>query len=331
MTRLPLPFTDAELFLAPRWSVGGVLVALIALALVLWLYRYELRLVSRRAAAGLLTLRMLVVLLLLFVVFVQPTLARSSSEQQAQRVLVFVDRTASMDVSDPQRPAVEKIKLARALHLARDVATDLQLDEWILGYQRPDGPQWAAPHEFQDDAERRRQLIAQRRRLHDQVCQRVDGMSRSEICRRLLTDENGLSKRLGATRDVTLFGFGNGVWDVNAERIEELFTKKGSEREAASDAAFTDLGLPLDPALEQPDAQAVILLTDGRHNRGELPAGRAAKLGERETPIYPIALGSRQAGPDVAIMGLETPNAVFKNADGNEQINTTVKATLRVR
>src|SRR5438105_10024429 len=72
MERFTLPFTDAELYLAPRWGVGGVFVALISLALVLWLYRYELRLVSRRAAFGLLALRVLVVLVLLCVVFVQP-------------------------------------------------------------------------------------------------------------------------------------------------------------------------------------------------------------------------------------------------------------------
>ena len=145
MTRLTLPFTDAELYLAPRWGAGGVLVALVSAALVLWLYRYELRLVSRRAALGLLVLRVLAVLVLLGIVFVQPTIARSSAETQAQRILVFVDRTASMDVSDPQRPAMEKIKLARALHLARDIVSDLQLDEWIQQYQGPDVPPWVAP------------------------------------------------------------------------------------------------------------------------------------------------------------------------------------------
>jgi hypothetical protein len=331
MTRLPLPFTDAELFLAPRWGVGGVLVALAALTLIVWLYRYEMRIITRRAATGLLTLRLCVALLLVFIVFVQPTLARTSSQEQAQHVLVFVDRTASMEISDPQRPPVEKIKLARALHLAHDLASDLQLDEWILQYERPEGPQWVAADEFKDDVERRRQLIEQRRRLHDQVCQRVDSLSRAQICRRLLTGENGLSKKLGATHDVSLFGFAGGVWEVERERADDLFTQKGNEREPVNGGSFTDLGLPLDRALEQPNAQAVILLTDGRHNRGEPPAARAEKLGERKTPIYSIALGSRQAGPDVAVMGLETPNAVFRNADGSEQINTTVKATLRVR
>src|SRR5215471_6471436 len=332
MTRIALPFTEAELYLTPRWGVGAALVALAALALVVWLYRYELRLTSRRAACTLLTLRLLVVFLLLFVVFVQPTFVRGSTATHAQRVLVFVDRTASMEVSDPQRPAVEKIKLARALHLVRDLASDLQLDEWIQQYLRPEGPQWAAPEEFRDDGERRRQLIAQRRRLHDQVCQRVDALSRTEICQRLLADDGAeLRKRLGSAHHLEMFGFGRGVWDVPAERMEELFARKAGEHETASDGSFTDLGLPLDRALEQSDAQTVILLTDGRHNRGELPAGRAAKLGERKTPIYAIALGSSQAGPDVAIVGLEAPSAVFKNAEGSDQVNTTVKATLRVR
>jgi hypothetical protein len=332
MVRLSLPFTDAQLYLAPRWGVGAALVTLAAWALVVWLYRYELRLVSRRVAFGLLTLRLLVVLLLLFVVFAQPTVARSSSEKLTQRVLVFVDCTASMDVRDPQRPAVEKIKLARALHLARDLASDLQLDEWIQQYQRPEGPQWAAPDEYRDDAERRRQLIAQRRQLHDQVCQRVDALSRTEICRRLLANDGGeLCKRLDGVHHLEMYGFARAVWGVEAGRMEELFANNSNARETASAGAFTDLGLPLDRALEQPDARAVILLTDGRHNRGELPASRAAKLGERKTPIYAIALGSRQAGPDVAIVGLETPNAVFKNAEGSEQVNTEVKATLRVR
>src|SRR5262249_41843758 len=170
---------------------------------------------------------------------------------------------------------------------------------------------------------RRKELMGQRRRVHAQVCQRVDSVSRSEICRRLLAGDGGaLRQRLTGTHQIEIYGFARNVWKL---------TNQETAREPTSESAFTDLGLPLDRALEQPDAHAVILMSDGRHNRGELPASRAATLGERKTPIYPIALGSRQAGPDVAIIGLETPNAVFKNADGSDQINTTVKATLRVR
>ena len=86
MVHLALPFTDAELYLAPRWGVGAVLVALAALALVIWLYRYELRLISRRVAFGLLTLRLIVVLLLLFVVAVSP-LENSTSDHNSAALL----------------------------------------------------------------------------------------------------------------------------------------------------------------------------------------------------------------------------------------------------
>jgi hypothetical protein len=330
MTRFALPITDGELTLTPQGGAWGIVIALAALALVFWLYRYELRLISRTAAVALLTLRLLVVLMLLFIVCLQPTVAFATSNKVPERVLIFVDRTASMEVSDPQRPAVEKLKLARALHLAGDLCSDLQLDEWIGQYGNPDGPRWVADDEYRGDAERRKQLVEERKRRHDQVCQRVDALSRVEICRRLLADDGmGLHKKLNGAFQVEVYGFAHNVWDVPAERVEDVFAK----RETASSAAFTDLGLPLDRALGQADGETrgVILLTDGRHNRGELPAGRAAKLGERKTPIYAIALGARQAGPDVAIIGLEAPNAVFKDAESAQNVNTAVKATLRVR
>jgi hypothetical protein len=332
MTRFTLPITDAELTLTPQGCAWGILVAIAAFALVFWLYRYELRLISRPAAVVLLSLRLLVILMLLFVVCLQPTLALATTNKVPQRVLIFVDRTASMEVTDPQRPAVEKLKLARALHLASDLCTDLQLDEWIGQYANPDGPRWVADDAYRGDVERRKQLVEERKRRHDQVCQRVDALSRSETCRRLLADDGmGLLKKLNGPFQVEVYGFARDVWDVPAEHMEELFTKR--EREPANSGTFTDLGLPLDRALEQSDSETrgVVLLTDGRHNRGEMPAGRAAKLGERKTPIYGIALGAKQAGPDVAIIGLETPNAVFKDAENAQNVNTAVKATLRAR
>jgi hypothetical protein len=328
-----------ELNFAPRGGVAGVIAALVAFALVIWLYRYELRLVSRRAASALLALRLLVVAILVFIIIGQPTLGRSSTEHLPQRLLIFVDHTPSMEVSDPQRPALEKLKLARALHLGRDLVSDLQLDEWIQQSEKPDGPAWIRPDEFKDDAPRRQQLVTQRRRLHDQVCQRVDALARSEICRRLLADEGGALLNKLKDFQVNVYAFADQVWlDPPSDGRQPPDGPKNqddpNDQGAApprSPAAFTDLGLPLNFALEHPDAEAVLLLTDGRHNRGELPVGPAEKLGERKTPIYSLAMGARQTGPDVSIVGMEAPNAVFKNVDGSEQINTTVKATLRVR
>src|SRR5215831_8475976 len=101
MRRFALPIPDAELTLTPQGGAWSIVVAIAALALVLWLYRYELRLISRTAAAALLTLRLLVIAMLLLVLCLQPTLAFATTNTVPQRVLIFVDRTASMDVSDP--------------------------------------------------------------------------------------------------------------------------------------------------------------------------------------------------------------------------------------
>src|SRR5262249_52632568 len=87
-----------------------------------------------------------------------------------------------------------------------------------------------------DDAERRKQLIAQRRRLHDQVCQRVEALSRTEICRRLLADDGGgLRKRLDGTHQIEVYGFARDIWE---------FTNKENARETINEGAFTDLGIP---------------------------------------------------------------------------------------
>ena len=59
----------------------------------------------------------------------------------------------------------------------------------------------------------------------------------------------------------------------------------------------------------------VVLLTDGRHNTGSLPDQKARALGERRVPIYPIALGSRRAPPDVAVTRVEAPPAARQDAE----------------
>src|SRR5215469_7343228 len=160
------PF-DADLLLTPQWEGPPLLkwglfllVCGVPLALVVWLYRYELRLVKRPTALGLLGLRVVALVLILFLACLQPIYARSRTEGLPGRVLVAVDRSDSMDVADPQRPAVEKLRLARALKLCGDLATDAQLTEWIDAYEQKRVLDWAG----HDEA----------RASHDKVCERVD-------------------------------------------------------------------------------------------------------------------------------------------------------------
>src|SRR5947209_580618 len=115
MHAIPLPGTENVLQLSPRgselWSWQAavlVLLAVVPVALILWLYRYELKLVSRWTARSLVALRLVVIALLWFLVCLQPTLARSPSTDLPGRVLLAVDLSDSMSVTDPQRPPVEK-------------------------------------------------------------------------------------------------------------------------------------------------------------------------------------------------------------------------------
>src|SRR5438094_4679858 len=132
MVRLPLPLpSGGSLLLSPRWAelpgfvqAGLWLLCLLPVVLIVWLYRTELRLVRRSVARSLLALRLVVVVLLLGLVCLQPMLAHTLTEELPGRVLIAVDGSESMSLADPQRPAVDKLRLARTLRLAQDLCGD---------------------------------------------------------------------------------------------------------------------------------------------------------------------------------------------------------------
>ena len=123
MYKFRLDADDSYLILAPRWSdlesawQVGLLAMLfvVPLILILSLCRYELRLISRFSAAGLLLLRVLVLLVLWIAIGVQPHFAEIRVEETPGGVRIAVDLSASMDVLDRQRTPDEIATLNRAL------------------------------------------------------------------------------------------------------------------------------------------------------------------------------------------------------------------------
>jgi hypothetical protein len=352
MYSIKLPLDQGDLLLTPQWTglpsaLQGALILLTCLAplaLIGWLYRYELRLVSRLTALGLLLLRLTVVILLLLLVYLQPVFARTRTERLPGRVLVAVDRSESTDVADPQRTPAEKLRLARALHLAADLCPDELLDGWAADYEGKGTPQWVRPDEHKDDPERRRRLEAERRRAHDQVCARVDRLTRAEASRKVLGDDGVrlLSALAAAGHRVELVGFHKDTVEIPGGDLDELFrkepapfekAKEGNDRQPPpwqdSAAAFTDLRLPLARALEtsgpaENQVLGVVLLTDGLHNTGDSPAAKAKELGERRLPVYPVALGARKPPPDAAVVSIHAPAAVFKNVEAPVEVRFTI-------
>jgi hypothetical protein len=345
MFHIPLPWTDNVLLLNPRWGEwqgavqisAMVLVVLVPAVLVVWLYRYELRLIRRSLALGLLTLRLVVILFLWLVALWQPILARSTTEELPGRALVAVDRSASMDVADPQRDPVEKLRLAKALHLGQDVVAEAQLDDWIRQYESSGKVEWVGDQELAKEPDRRRQLAQERKRLHDEVSRRVDALTRTQTARAVLAaDGLGLLDAITGKHRVDLMGFGRDGWEVKSGRLDDLFQApvEDNESEPARDTRSlldgTDLRLPLVRALEHSGPReekmlGVVILSDGRHNWGPSPVAKAIELGQQQIPIYPVALGAIKAPPDVALVGIKAPPAVFKGVEA--QVEARIKVS----
>ena len=340
-SRLSLPFDFGEVLLTPQWpGLNPVLrfgliaiVCIVPIVLILWLYRWELRVVPRITALGLLGLRMLVLVLLLTLVCLQPVLAHDKTFALPGRVLLVVDRSESMEVTDPQRSPAEKLRLARALNLAEGLATDEQLDNWAEEYERKHSAQLLTDEEMKLDRMKRRELETQRKEARDRIFAKVDTMTRGSVARRMLSPEGvGLLRLLQQNHSVEVLGFHQEVWDVRADQLDELFAAKPAaegDPGGVNASSFTDIRKPLLRAMEmagpgQGKVLGVILLTDGQHNLDESPVKKAAEMGDRGLPIYPVALGARKPPPDAALISVKAPPSIFREVDLNVEVRFKV-------
>jgi hypothetical protein len=343
MFAFSLPLGPGKVLTAPQWpglspamqTTVFVLLAVVPLALMLWLYRYELKLVSRLTAGTLLGLRLVVLALIWFLVCLRPTYAHDHTDHLQGRILVFVDRSNSMNVTDPQREPADKLRLARTLNLGN--VDNAVLERWIVDYEAKRPLRWVLPDEFKDDGAKRQKLERERRQAHDALFQEVDKLTRTEIARRLLGDRNiGLLPALAGKNQVELGSFARYLGEFKPDELKELFAsapaapqKDGKKKAAsASPGAFTDLYLPLARALERSGqgkgkVLGVVVLTDGQHNAitgntagwREALGQKARDLRTEHVPIFPIALGAHGAPPDVAVLEVKAPAAVFKDVE----------------
>ncbi len=85
-----------------------------AVAVIVYLYFAQRRLVSKRTAWWLTIIRVLLILLLA-VLFLQPAVKWLHNRTSAGELWVLVDQSPSMQSTDPQTSAAEKIRWAEAL------------------------------------------------------------------------------------------------------------------------------------------------------------------------------------------------------------------------
>jgi hypothetical protein len=308
MFRIDFPFTESYLLLTPR--LGGLsrytqlaILALILgllLFLIFRLYRHELKVIPKRFAILLLGLRLLLVSALFFVTSLKPALGRTISETVASKVLIAVDRSDSMAITDAQRSPVEKLELAKGLKLARDLADESTLDRWLRD-----------AHNGIENADKDKYV---------KVIDRVDSFTRNKIAGQVLSPDGANVLKAIADKhllDAIQFTQQTGdlpkEWDKLKPVLEELNAKGGGN-------AFTDLKQPLVRAIERGGSGegkllGIVILTDGQHNWGLSPLNKARELGQRAVPIYFVGIGAKEPPPDLAILSVRaTPPTVFKNA-----------------
>src|ERR1019366_73084 len=251
MFKFRLGSDDTFLLLAPRGADLGAhaqigllaLLVLMPLGLTLWLSRYELRLISRVQATGLLILRLLILAILWFVVALQPHFAEVHVEETPGRVRVAVDLSSSMDITDLQQT-----------------------------------------------------------------------LSRKQIMRKVLAPDGlNLLQRLSERHQVEIVGFHRESMDLQPAQLLDKLAADNSTQEVLP----TDFNLPLSKVTSsraQP-LLGIVLFSDGQHNVGVPPFDRADELGKQHVPIFPVVIGARELPNDLAILDVQAPTKVFRDAD----------------
>ncbi len=318
--RYTLPFATSKF---PAWLQFGFIAVglLLLLWLIVWLYRYESRLIRPAAARLLMGLRVLVIGMLWLLTSLRPFFDRTLSETIPGRVLIALDRSDSMQLTDPQRPVLEKLQHAKKLKLVADICPDTQLDAWIATLQA------GKPIDFRDPIG---SSDTPQRVIYDAVIQRVDQTSREQIARRVLLEDGlGLVRKLADYHRLEVIGFAGDTGELpsKADDLASILNlplqsvKSADSNSTGSisiNANVTDLRQPLLRALrggstDQGKMMGLILLSDGQHNREESPIAKAYELGQRKIPVFPIVTGAAIPPSDIAVTAINAVSRPFKD------------------
>ncbi len=309
MFRIDLSSSDSYLLLTPQLGAAPRYVQILLLTsiaglvlfLVFRLYRYELRFVAKRYSVVLFVLRLTTILVVLFVAALQPSIRHVSHEEIPSHLLIAIDRSDSMNVTDQQRDPLEKLVLARALKLGSDLVDDKTIAGWIDHLRNLETPS--------DDRYRK-------------ILERVDRMPRKAFAERALDNDGAaMLQLLGDRHKLELVGFSQqlGRMPPTLESIRTLLLPEGNK----PGEAYTDLKLPLKQGLslreELKDGLiGIVIFSDGQHNWGRPPGEFAYQLGHTDNkpgvPVYTVVCGAKVPPPDLAIASLKAaPPIVFKN------------------
>lgn len=266
------------------WGLWATLLLALALAGAAWFYyRREVRARADGIRWLLPALRSTAVFLLVLML-AGPVLHHRRTVGELARILVFVDASKSMGVTDDFMELPRKLELARAYG-------------WLAAGEVPTN---RPPTELLSNATVRAAV------------DRFDGHTRWQRVESLLLDQkDGLLPRLINKHNVELWTMAEGeaqrVW--LAEQSVPLPTALPGK----PDLPGTDLGAAISARLGQKqDARcAVVLVSDGQHNTGGSPLEVAKVAGGRNIPFFTVGIGATERPGDLAVLGVTGPDTVF--------------------
>ncbi|MBS0201498.1 MAG: VWA domain-containing protein [Planctomycetes bacterium] len=305
MTR-HLVFQGADSVLVLCCHLGAIGLTLLLIVLLL---RYERQLVSATIGNWLLVLR-ISVLAVVLMTLLQPVLSWTLDQKRTGRILVGIDLSDSMGTTDVHAMRAEKLRWARGLGMIGNPSIDARLDRWQQAFEEHREPEWVDPDESTDD-DRRAALEQSRRNQLLAIFRELDGLSRKEIARRLLTTvPNPLLDELKPLAKIELFAFAGKTEAAEREQLEQLVANPS----ASLVTGTTDLSQALVAGgSTSGEVMGVILFTEGRDLSGKALAPLATSLKASNIPVYPVMLGSTFRPKDLSIGSLEYPQAVYKS------------------
>lgn len=268
------------------WGVLAGLVLAGLLAFAAWkYYRRETVKLPGRAAWLLPALRSAAVFLVVLML-TGPVLHHRKVIGELARVLVFVDASQSMAVTDDFMNPLRKLNAARARN-------------WIEAGALPTNIAQAA------------EAVTNNPAFHAAVA-RFDGLSRWLRAETMLLDDTeGMLPVLAKKHNVELHvaggPAGERLW-TSDQRVPppKTFTAKPATK-------ATDLASAINERIgtKSEERVAVVLFSDGAHNQGVSPVEVAKIAASRNIPIFTVGLGGTERPGDLAVMDVASPEAVF--------------------
>ena len=282
-----LTHTVTDLRFLGDWSLGLTLGLALVLAGAAWVFYWrEVRQRPGRERWMLPTLRALTVFLLVLML-AGPVLHHRQTIGELARVIVFVDASKSMGVTDD---FMERSRKLRVAHTYGWWDEDLLKTNWLGLATR---------------AEKISNAVAA-------AVEKFDGVPRWQRMELLTLDErDGLLPKLVQKHNVELWSVAGpvpqGLWigEQGLKLPKTLAVKPEGDTTDLSDAIAARIGQKRD------ERCAVVLVSDGQHNFGGSPLETAKVAGGRSIPIFTVGIGALERPNDLAVLDVVAPQSVF--------------------